>query len=360
MSVLFIGKRFYTNRDGLLERFGRIYQLPYHWQKVGTATRLWLVDYRTRLFEERCDDGLQVTSTPVFSMAFMRRWREEAAILRGFTDSQSVVVASGDCYLGLLAYRIARLTGSRFVFDVYDKYDEFSGYRRLPGFDPFRFLIQHADARFFASHVLVEKMNVDAIVVPNGIDVGLFHELDKSESRRCLGLPLRERFVGYFGSMEVDRGIDDLIAALDLLRDKGEFIKLLIAGKKRSGLELDRQGVHYLGDLPHDRIPVAMASCDVLTLPYRRSVFLDMASSCKIAEYFAARRPVVATRSPNLLQNFPQQALDLSDRLAEPGDVAGLAWAIHQQLVEPKLVGDVDQWAWENIAEKARCAIFPI
>jgi len=47
-SVLFIGKRFYTNRDALTERYGRIYQLPHLWAEDGVSTRLWLVDYKTR------------------------------------------------------------------------------------------------------------------------------------------------------------------------------------------------------------------------------------------------------------------------------------------------------------------------
>ena len=29
--ILFLGKRFFTNKDALLERFGRVYQLPSIW-----------------------------------------------------------------------------------------------------------------------------------------------------------------------------------------------------------------------------------------------------------------------------------------------------------------------------------------
>ena len=40
MSVLFIGKRYYTNRDALAERYGRIYQLPWNWANAGVHTHL--------------------------------------------------------------------------------------------------------------------------------------------------------------------------------------------------------------------------------------------------------------------------------------------------------------------------------
>ena len=42
MRVLFIGKRFYTNRDAYTERFGMIYQLPFWWAKAGHEVDLWL------------------------------------------------------------------------------------------------------------------------------------------------------------------------------------------------------------------------------------------------------------------------------------------------------------------------------
>lgn len=359
MSVLFIGKRFYTNRDALRERYGRIYQLPWHWSKAGISTRLWLVDYHTHEAVSRNDDGLEVISTPVRNFAVIRRYVEEIGSRKG-ARKPSVVVASGDCYIGLLAYRIARRLGARFVFDVYDKYDEFSGYRRLPGFDPFRFLLRHADARLFASRALMENVGRDHqsdFMVPNGIDRRYFRPLDMRSSRIALGLSETANFAGYFGSMDEDRGIDDLLSAHQSLREAGSGLQLLVGGKRRKGLNLDREGVRYLGDLAYAYVPQALACCDLLVLPYRRSTYLDMASSCKITEYMAVQRPIVATRTPNLMENFRAQADQLGQLMASPADPSDLARALRDQWLVRRLVTTPDGTDWESIAAAASCAL---
>ena len=36
-NILFLGKRFYTNKDALQERFGRIFHLPMEWARLDRA-----------------------------------------------------------------------------------------------------------------------------------------------------------------------------------------------------------------------------------------------------------------------------------------------------------------------------------
>lgn len=351
MNVLFVGKRFYTNRDALQDRFGRIYQLPMHWARKGANVTLWLVDYHGPDTVEATEGAMRVVSTPVLKTGFPRQLLR--AFRRGASDRPDVVVASGDCYLGLLGYRLAKRHGARFVFDVYDKYDEFGAYVGLPGFDLFRFLLGKADACLFASHALMRQLAGDvkaALLVPNGIDTDRFGALDQAASRDALGLPRDARLVGYFGSMEPDRGIGDLLEAVRQLRQEGLPVELLMAGRADPGQDLDQPGVRYLGNLPHARIAQVIACCDVLALPYRRSPFMDVATSCKIAEYMASERPIAATRTPLLLENFPAQARVLDDLLAEPADPRSLAQSIRAQLTQRRLVHLPEGWSWEAIA----------
>lgn len=358
--ILFVGKRFYTNRDALVEHYGRIYQLPLHWSRQGYDVTLWLIDYHGKDFIETMDGELRIISTPVRRLSifqeFLRAWSRQ----NGATPD--IVVASGDCYIGLLGYRLAQRHGARFVFDVYDKYDEFSGYRRLPGFDPFRFLLSKADWCLFASRALLASSGREVatnVFVPNGVDAERFMPGDMQASRREFGLPLDISLIGYFGSLDQDRGIDDLLEAVKRLRDAGCTLELVVAGKARIGLDLQRTGVHYLGNLPYAQVPSALASCDVLALPYRTSAYLDMASSCKIAEYFHMEKPVIATRTPNLMANFPQQAEELGGLLAEPGNPVDLAHVIQAQLIAPRVVSSPRNSDWGEIAVatiRALCA----
>ncbi len=355
MDILFIGKRFYTNRDAFEEDYGRIFQLPFWWAAGGHDVKLWLVDYHSRQPGSRNAGDLQVESTPVFGWRCVRRvFSEFTRPLRG-TARPRLVIASGDCYLGLLGYLVARILGARFVFDLYDRYDVFAGYRRLPGFDPQLFLLRHADAVTFASNPLkddLEREAMVALVVPNGVDTRHFRPMSQAEARDNLGLPAVGELIGYFGSMEPERGIDDLVAAVAAMREEGSDTRLVVGGHVSDAADLDRPWVHYLGNLEFSRMPAALAACDVLTLPYRHSTFLDNAASVKIAEYIAADRPIVATRTPNFIQNFPQQAAELDGLIAVPGDVTDLARCLRRQLDERRRVSMPSGMDWSTISDE--------
>lgn len=350
MKVLFVGKRFYTNRDALRERYGRIHQLPWHWAHAGMQVTQWLIDYHSCETVRERDGALEVVSTPVRNVAVLGQLAKQFTQRPFHPDA---VVASGDCYIGLLGFTLARRYKARFVFDVYDKYDEFGGYRRLPGFDPFRFLLKCAEHRLFASRALMDDLSpaiARDVLVPNGIDPVRFCPRDLRECRRQLQLPTDKLFVGYFGGMEPDRGVADLIDAIQLLREQGMQVELLLGGKSRAGIDVGRPGVRYLGDVPFDLMPIALASCDLLAVPYRRSAFMDAGSSNKIAEAIACQRPLVATRTPNLMANFPDQAVLLHSLLACPGDAADIARAIREQAVQRVLVDMPAGISWEDIA----------
>lgn len=358
MNVLFVGKRFYTNRDALRERYGRIYQLPWHWSKDGIATRLWLIDYHSRESVRLRDGGLEVVSTPVKALATPLAWAREVLHRHRPPD---VVLASGDCYIGLLAYCAARLLRARFVFDVYDKYDEFPGYHRAFLFDPFRFLLLHADARLFASKLLMSQLHAKNqldFLVPNGICADEFYPRDTMVARRALGLDANLSLVGYFGSLDVDRGILDLIEAARLLQVTHPALRLLLGGTVAAGVSIAYPWVIYLGDLPATGVPIALAACDVLALPYRRTTYLDSASSCKIAEYIASGRPMAATRTPNFTENFPMQAMELSSLLAIPGDPVDIARVIAQQLERRFVVQSAPDMSWASIARSLASQLF--
>lgn len=347
MRLLFIGKRFNTNRDALLEKFGRNYQFPLHLAQRHSVT-LWLVDYHSKTTIQCSEGSLTITSTPVKNLAVFKHY-----LLGTYKNAQPIdmVIASGDCYIALMAQRIAKKLQAKFIFDVYDKYDEFGGYIKPLGFDLFGHLLKTADMRLFASHKLLHSLGQpehDAILT-NGLDANHFRPIDKAKARHKLQLPADATYVGYFGSMEPDRGVQDLIAAVQILREQGQSIELLLGGKAHDSLQLDQPGIRYLGNVPFADVPYALAASDVLAIPYRRSPFMDAGASNKIAEAMACQRPIVATRSPNLTANFPRQAQILEPYLAEPSQPSSLATALAQQLLDKKLVAAPQNIYWSGI-----------
>lgn len=355
VSVLFIGKRYYTNRDALVERYGRIFQLPRQWAKNGVPTRLWLLDYHGVRSERGRDGALEICSSPVKRIGWLTQWIRQLAWSRS-AGRKCVVIASGDCYIGLLAFVLARVSGARFVFDVYDKYDEFSGFRRPFGWNAFQYLLARADTTLFASRALLESLGSlasKAFLVPNGVDVRRFRPMDQLASRKRLNLPESAVFVGYFGSMEADRGVTDLIAAVHFLRSRGSPVELLLGGRLSPDIDTEQPGIRYVGNVTFLDVPAMLASCDALAVPYRRSTFMDAGASNKIAEALACGRPLVATMTPNLTSNFPDQAAILKDRLAEPGCPQDLARVLALQLECPLVAPMPDGMGWRAIATAA-------
>ncbi len=353
MRIRFIGKRYYTNRDAFSERFGRIYQLPYWWANAGHEVDLWLIDYHGREAGVTQDGALRVETTPLLRWRFIVRLVSECLFSRR-SRRPDLVVASGDCYIGLLGYVAARLRGARFVFDMYDRYDLFASYRKLPGFDPQTFLLRRADFVCFASAAIRENyrgLARNTYLVPNGIDTTRFRPSSMSASRQQLGLPQDKILVGYFGSMEPDRGVSDLIAAVGRLVDDRIDVNLLIGGTEHPETNLDHPWVRYLGNLDFAQMPTVLSCCDVLALPYRQSEFMDSGASCKIAEYLAVGRPVFATRTSNFTDNFPEQASELDDLLANPGDIEDISRCLRAQISERRVAGMPRNVDWQSISE---------
>lgn len=355
VRVLFIGKRHYTHRDALRERYGRIYQLPWHWAQGGTPTQLWLIDYHGRQREQAVDAELRIDSTPIRGLGWLRKSMGIVlSRLRGMAPTH--IVASGDAYIGLLGWLLARLTGACFVLDVYDKYDTFGGYRKPLGWDSFGFLLRHADRCWFASRRLLGQLGNAArgdCQVMNGIDPQHFRPLDQREARTRLGLPLDVKLVGYFGGLSSERGTPDLIRAVHMLHAQQPGVMLALSGKMETPIDLDPATVRYLGNLSHDAMPWALAAVDVVAVPYRNSAFLDAASSVKFAEILACRRPLVVTRTPNFVSNFPTQAAELDADLVEPGQPEALARAIDHQLRNQVLASTPTDMEWPTIARMA-------
>lgn len=351
MRIFHLAKRRYTSRDTLTERFGRVYQLPCHWSATGQQVHLALLDYHSIKNESASPDDFPVWSLSLLDPRSLFRLR--ALVARFKPD---VVISSGDCFIGLVGLYLARSHSISFVLDAYDDYSSFGSYRMFLGWDAFSYLLGNADTVWYASRTLADRHVARSpwMLVPNGVDTSKFHPVPLLKARSSIGLTTSEtKIVGYLGSMEPDRGIDDLIAATGILHADNPHIRLLLCGTLRPDMKPLPSWVDYRGVVPHSIVPDYINACDVVALPYRRSQIMDMGASCKIAEYLFCRRPISATRTPNFVQNFPDQAKQLDTLLAPPGDISALANSIRRQLNKPTIVQPPDDLTWQNLAERA-------
>lgn len=353
MRIIFLAKRHYTHKDALAERFGRVYQIPLQWSGLA-ATRLELLDYYGNAPTESMDGALAISSTPVRSPRAFRKMIRRISKYRA-----DIIVASGDCFVGLLAAWLARRTRSRLVLDVYDDYRQFGAYRIFLGWDALGYLLRHANMVLYASQALADEHPTGTpwALVPNGIDPEMFRPQDIRLVQEKIGLADGHRWIGYFGGMDPERGAADLIEAVGLLHSRDPSIRLVLCGKAHPDVRTDLPWVEDRGSVAHVRIPDYINACDVVALPYRRGPIIDMASSCKIAEYLFCGRPIVATDTPNLTSNFPEQALELGPAICRPADPVGLANSIDFQLRNAVVASRPERHTWAAIAQDTLAAL---
>ena len=154
------------------------------------------------------------------------------------------------------------------------------------------------------------------MVLPDGVDLSLFENLPfKEECRQHLGLPKDRPIIGYIGrfrTLEMEKGIPQLIGAMALLpRIQGEEPLLLCVGGPMDAvpgyLELARQlGVpqerlRFVDRVPNTEVPYWIRACDVVTIPWPWTEFSAyFTSPLKLFEYMAAGVPIVASDLPSI------------------------------------------------------------
>jgi len=151
-------------------------------------------------------------------------------------------------------------------------------------------------------------------------------------------------FVGYVSRL---RGVDTLIGAANILRDRGLEFELILVGhlnKKDAewltAVQLSLPNLRYLGVLPSSQTLRAMSTVTVgvLPFPYRRETAPVQAVTG--IEYLALGRPIVATDLPGahaLIDDY------VNGILVPPGDTEAMARAIEEIVTNPDLTKEMGE-----------------
>ena len=161
--------------------------------------------------------------------------------------------------------------------------------------------------------------------------------------------------IGTLGRMVEKKGIDDLIRACKILRDRNIAFRLEIAGDGPLLAELQRlvyEGdlaaqVHFKGSLPHEQVPQWLEGLDVFVLACKKDRNGDMDGiPVVLMEAMLAGVPVISTR----LSGIPELIEDgQSGLLAEPASPDQLAGAIDRLLSNENLYRDLRKQAISRV-----------
>jgi glycogen(starch) synthase len=139
----------------------------------------------------------------------------------------------------------------------------------------------------------------------------------------------------FFGRLEWEKGVHDLIAALPRIRARHPGARLVVAGKGRQEQELlavarkhrVRRAVDFVGHLSDRELRAALAAADAVVLPSRYEPFGIVA-----LEAAAAGAPLVASTAGGLGEVVVDGRTGVS---FPPGDVPAIADAVHTVLADP-------------------------
>lgn len=256
----------------------------------------------------------------------------------------------------VLSALVPKLTGARIILDLHDPMPEvyMAKYGLRPDSPVARFL--KACERLsvgLADLVLTPNAAFQRLFVARGCPPGKIRVVMNSPDPRIFQAPPAGAessapeagrqggglAVMYHGSIVERHGLDHALTALRLLRDRipgltldvygeGDYLDRFLRLVETSGLG-DR--VRFHGHASLERIAQAVAQADLGLIPNKRNVFTEINLPTRIFEYLSLGKPVIAPRTPGVLDYFREDEL----LFFEAGDADSLARAILRAYERP-------------------------
>ena len=357
MKILFLAKRFYMRHDTPVDRYGRLYYLPYELAGMtGNEVLAFSVAYHKASQLQISREGdltwQSLTCSPAQPGSLFFFLRKLYLVAQNYAPD--VVIASSDVLNIILGQLLAKRIGCPFVADLYDNYESF-GMARIPGLrGRYRRALSQADAVTCVSEPLSEfvrqryRPSGPVVTIETTVDTEIFKPGDQIEARKSLGLPLDAKLIGLAGSLGVAHGVDTLYQAFDMISYKREDVHLVLAGQPDRQTPLPGGArIHFLGKIPNQQVVTLYQALDLSMICVRDTAFGRYSFPQKTYEILACKRPVLATdvgAMSSLFNNHPQC-------LYREDDVDDMVQKIMSQIDEP-VVPDITVPTWAQQASR--------
>lgn len=305
MRIAFLCKRRYMGKDVILDRYARLYEIPYQLARCGHDVLGLCLSYHAdadgEWVHEAGPGNLGWRSRTLSRALFPSLVDYPLATLKELRDFKpDVVVAGSDIPHVVLGSWLARRLRVPFAADLYDNFESF-GLARIPGVvAPFRRAVRDADIVSCTGNALVQHVRETYAcrgqleALPSTVDRAVFRPLDKMSCRAELDLPRDATLVGTAGGLRLDRGIGTVIDAWRTLRHKRDDVHLVLAGPTDGKLVIpDEPGIHYLGQLHHAKTATLFSALDVGIVYLRDTPFGRFCFPQKAYEMAASGLPFV-------------------------------------------------------------------
>ncbi|MEP0189545.1 MAG: TIGR04063 family PEP-CTERM/XrtA system glycosyltransferase [Erythrobacter sp.] len=272
-------------------------------------------------------DGLTFHRTPgeLSGPTLVSETREIAALASSIRNlakewRPDIIHAHSPALCGGGAWRAARSLGIPFVYEIRAFWEDAAvgNHTGTEGSMKYRMtraletqIVRRADAVFTICQGLRDDLIARGIkpgkigVMPNGVDLSLFGDPPPRDEALAseLGLAPNTPVIGYIGSFYDYEGVDDLIAAMPILREKQPNARLLLVGAGERDAEWraaaaalpQPDAVIFTGRVPHDQVERYYSLIDLLAYPRKASRLTNLVTPLKPLEAMAQRRIVAAS-----------------------------------------------------------------
>ena len=275
-----------------------------------------------------------------------------------FLDQPDVVIAtSPQLLVGLAGWWLARCKRVPFVFEVRDLWPEslaavgvgssnsllYRSLARIAGF-----LYNNCDHVVVVTPAfkkyLIERWRVPEekiSVVENGVETSLFKSLPAD---LALQRELRtdgKFVVSYIGTMGNAHGLETLLEAASLLREKAPSVLFLLIGEgseKEHLISLARSralvNLRFVDQQPREKIPAYISASDACLVLLKRTALFETVLPTKMLEFMACARPVILGVDGHARQILGQANAGIFIQPENPGQ---LAEAVMRLAADPAL-----------------------
>lgn len=354
MRIAFLCKRRYMGKDVILDRYARLYEIPFQLARLGHEVRGYCFSYQGHEngqwqhhapsgkldWESRSPGRLYLPTLLGYPQRLLRRLRDYAPdLLIGASDIPHVTLCA------LLAKRL----GVPYAADLYDNFEGF-GQARIPGMvSALRHAVRHASLVTTTSEPLKDlvansyRARGEIMTMPSTVDRSVFRAMDRATCRHALGLPLDARLVGTAGGLHQDKGVGTLYEAWQMIATRDQSAHLVLAGPYDPDFPPPTGArVHYLGQLPHSRTAELFNALDVGVIYLRDTRFGRYCFPQKAYEMLACGLPIASAR----VGVMPHLLASTAAGLYEPDAPDDLARAVLTQLARPEVTQvPINNWA---------------
>ena len=196
-------------------------------------------------------------------------------------------------------------------------------------------------------------------IVWHGRDTKAFDpkKFSKESLRKMYGIGKEKKIVMFFGSPRPHKGLEDLVKAVNLIKDQDTILLLVgIDGSDQYANNLLTTAQVALGNRlktfglqPFESVPKFLTMADTIVIPQKNNYATMGQLPAKIFDAMAMAKPIIATN----VSDIPE-ILDGCGWIVEPEKPAQLAERIEYVLDNPEEAGEMGQNARQKCIERYR------